>query len=102
MKIAKKAEINYNKQNSDNYWVRIKPCAPKYENNTFLGILLGDLPLNISATHKKEDNSLKIFSSFYNPAIFVFELNKIIFGSESYWWQITDKDELDRLNFFLD
>lgn len=65
--------------------VRIRPCDEEYEGKTFLGIFLGELPLYNSVCLNKS-NVLTV-RPVGNPAIFVPELNKIIFGAES-WWQI--------------
>ena len=64
--------------------VRVMPCAEKYKGKTFLGLYLGELPWCIHGSHNEEDNKLHIDTA-NNPAIYVFELQKIIYGFESYW-----------------
>lgn len=59
-------------------------CAEKYKGKTFLGLYLGELPWCIHVSHNEEDNKLHIDTA-NNPAIYVFELQKIIYGFESYW-----------------
>jgi hypothetical protein len=41
----------------------------------------------------------KVYAEFcsYNPAIFVPELNKVIFGYESWWSEITTEEELNNV-----
>lgn len=75
------------------YPVRIKPCNPKYENKTFFGIHLGEMARGVSCSIDKDrPDILNVFSTHYNPAIFVPELGKVIFGYESFWSRITDEE----------
>lgn len=70
--------------------VRIRPCADEYKNKTYLGVFLGELPNGLYVSYNQE-KKLSINYSF-NPAIFVPELKKIIYGCESFW-SIIDKEE---------
>jgi hypothetical protein len=77
------------------YAVKIRPCGKKYNNKTYFGIYIGDVALSIS--HSIKDNVVTAKHSMYNPAIFVPELNEIIYGCESWWGKITSKEDLDKL-----
>lgn len=77
--------------------VKIRPCGKEYEGKTFLGILLGDLIISPHISHDNKTNELNI-GAMTNPAIFVPELKKIIYGYESWWGTITNKDDLLDLN----
>lgn len=68
-------------------FVEIKPCNEKYENKTFLGIYLGNLPIQIISRFNNKTEILEN-SCLTNPAIFVPELKEIIYGCESYWREI--------------
>lgn len=72
--------------------VKIKPCAEEYKGKTFLGLYIGDLPIGMHITHG-EEKELNLSHST-NPAIFVFELNKIVYGMESYWGVIKTPEDL--------
>ena len=72
-------------------FVRITPCAEKYERKTYLGLYLGELPMGHSISHNTETKELNVSFST-NPAIFVFDLNEIIYGMES-WWGIIESEE---------
>lgn len=74
--------------------VKIRPVKKEYGQKTFFGILIGDIPLEITPQIDREGN-LKICRSFYNPAIFVPELNQVIFGAESWWGRIESEAELE-------
>ena len=69
-----------------------KPVAVRLANGTktYLGVFLGELPTNSLVSHDKE-NKLTI-SHMMNPAMFVPELNKIVFGCES-WWKCLESEE---------
>ena len=76
--------------------VKIRPCAEEYKDQTYLGILLGELPIGIYTQKKKDEIKELMFS--YNPAIYVFELKKIIFGLESWWGKIQSVDEINDIS----
>lgn len=73
-------------------------CKVRYcdDNKTYLGLFLGELPYSINTSINRETKILK--NSFIsNPAIFVFDLNKIIFGFESWWSIIYSKEDLKEI-----
>jgi hypothetical protein len=76
-------------------WVSVRPCNEEYENKTFLGVLLGDLPVSTFVVHRK-DQVLELFHS-HNPAVYVPELKKIIFGCESWWGVIKSPEHLRKI-----
>lgn len=57
--------------------VAIRPCAKEYNEKTYIGIYIGDLPIQILTSYKESTGQL-INSTMNNPAIFVPELKKII------------------------
>lgn len=71
-------------------FAQIRPCGEEYEGKTFLGLFLGDLPIDIHISHSKKTDILNAgFET--NPAIFVFDIGKIIYGVES-WWSIIENE----------
>lgn len=74
-------------------FVRVAPCAEEYNGQTYLGMYLGELPIGPHITHNPDTKELNI-STITNPAIFVFELNKIIYGMESFWEIIETEEDL--------
>lgn len=76
--------------------VKIRPCGEEYENKTYLGVFLGDLPTSPYITLNPETEVLSVDCAT-NPAIYVFELKKIIFGYESWWSVIENEDELKNI-----
>lgn len=73
--------------------VKIKPCGKEYGGKTYLGILLGDLPIEALISFNHDDQKLHI-GAMTNPAIFVPELKKIIYGVESWWGKIETPEDL--------
>lgn len=74
----------------------IRPCGDEYKDKTYLGIYLGRLPVSISSYLDKKTKTL-INSAITNPAIFVPELNKIIYGYESWWRKIDAKEDFKEI-----
>lgn len=69
----------------------IQPCDEQYEGKSFIGVYLGELPISIGTSYNNETGILTNYP-VNNPAIFVPELNQIIYGCESFWRKI-DKVE---------
>ena len=77
--------------------VSVRPCGEEYEGKTFFGILLGEMALSVDATFNDETGDLQICSNGHNPAIFVPDLNKVIYGCESWWGRIENEDDLKEI-----
>jgi len=77
--------------------VAVRPIDEKYGKKTYLGILLGDLPLEAWVSHNRETKELTI-AGFRNPAMFVPELREIIWGVESWWETIETEDQLHQIS----
>ncbi|UUZ80655.1 hypothetical protein LJK88_38350 [Paenibacillus sp. P26] len=76
--------------------VKINPCGKEYGNKTYLGILLGDLPIGAFVSFHHDDQKLHI-TPHCNPAIFVPELKKIIYGYESWWGEIESPEDFKEI-----
>lgn len=77
-------------------FVSIRPCGEEYKGKTYLGLYLGDLPIGHHISHNPETKELNVsFSS--NPAIFVLNLKKIIYGCESWWGIIESEEDLKQI-----
>jgi hypothetical protein len=75
-------------------FVKVRPCGEEYENKTYLGLFLGDLPVSpyVSYDSKNEELDIKMMC---NPAMYIFDLNKIIYGYESWWSRIENENDLN-------
>lgn len=78
-------------------FVSIRPCAKQYEGKTYLGILIGEAPLNIGVEFDVKTGRLKVDRYSYNPAILIPSLGKIIYGAESWWGRIKTPDDLRKI-----
>ena len=76
---------------------KVRPCGDEYAGKTYLGIFLGDLPDGAYATYNEESGVITVGCSG-NPAIFVPELNKIIWGCESWWSRIESQDAFKEIS----
>lgn len=75
----------------------IKPCGEEYKNKSYIGFYLGDLPIAIHTSFSRDTRILKN-STMNNPAIFVPELKKIIYGCESWWREIESVDDFTSIS----
>lgn len=69
----------------------VKPCSEEYHGKTYLGFYLGRFPISIYSSYDEKTGILNN-RAMTNPAIFIPELKKIIYGAES-WWRKIDKIE---------
>ena len=77
--------------------VSVRPCDDEYEDKTFFGILLGKMALSISVEFNEKTGDLEIAKDFYNPAIFIPDLNTVVYGVESFWGLIESEEDLKEI-----
>lgn len=75
-------------------YIKIRPCD---DDKTYLGLYVGDLPMDILVSFSRDTKKLEL-GYMRNPAIFVFELNKIVYGIESWWSVIKSPQELKNIS----
>jgi len=75
--------------------VKVRPCGEEYGNKTYLGFLIGEIALGSSIT--TIDDKIQLNFSSYNPAMFVPELKKVIYGAGSWWSEIESEEELKEI-----
>jgi hypothetical protein len=78
-------------------FVAVRPCGEKYGDKTYLGVMLGDLSLVFSYSFNRETGALTINRSMYNPAMFVPDLNEVIYGCGSWWGRIKKIEDLEQI-----
>lgn len=74
--------------------VKVRPCDKELKGMTFLGIYIGRIARGVSASFNTKTCVLEIGFSYHNPAIWVPELNRIVWGDGSWWGAIKSIDEL--------
>lgn len=71
----------------------VKPCD---DDKTYLGLLLGELPTSIYSEYDVKTQELTN-GVLLNPAIYVFELKKIVYGCESWWTRIKSEEDFHQI-----
>ena len=72
--------------------VSVHPCK---EDKTYIGIYLGDVPR--STCLSRENDKIQVEFDQYNPAIYVPELKRVVYGCESWWHEIESIDEFKKI-----
>jgi len=76
--------------------VKVSSCKKEHGDKTCFGILIGEVALSIGHSIDKEGN-VTAKRQGYNPAIYIPELNDIVYGCESWWQRIKSEKELNKL-----
>lgn len=74
--------------------VAIRPVGDEFEDRTHLGVIIGEIARGVTVGRRKSDDVLVYDMGWHNPAIFVPDLNRVIFGSASWWGRIRDESHL--------
>lgn len=70
--------------------VRVRLCE---DNRTYFGILLGEFPWMTRASYSDDTGELEI-STTTNPCILIPEINRVVFGAESWWGVIKPGEDI--------
>lgn len=71
--------------------VGVRPCSEEYGNKTYIGFMIGEVAT--SSSIGITDTKIQLEFARHNPAIFVPELGKVIYGYESWWGEIKSEDD---------
>lgn len=78
-------------------WVAVRPVKDATK-KTYLGIYLGEMPIKrASASYHLKTKELTFLIST-NPAIFVPDLNQVVWGYESWWGRIKSATDLKQIS----
>lgn len=78
-------------------WVAIRPVNDNPEQKTYLGVYLGALPVKNATTSYHLKTKELSFLVRTNPGIFVPDLNKVVYGYESWWGRIKKPEDLKQI-----
>lgn len=78
-------------------FVAIRPCGPEYGEKTYLGILIGWVPVRSGVRYDPATKTMSFHHDGENPAIYVFDLKRVILGCQSWWGPIKDESELRQI-----
>jgi hypothetical protein len=73
-----------------------KPVKVRVGQKTYLGVFLGELPTSAHIQHNEQSGVLTV-NHMTNPAMFVPELNRIVFGHESWWSVLESTDDFKEI-----
>lgn len=76
--------------------VAIRPCDDECGGRTYLGFYLGEFPAEIHTSWNKDTGVLSNVA-LNNPAVYVPELGRVVWGYESWWRGIDDPSELSAI-----
>lgn len=79
-------------------FVSIRSCKKEHGDKTRLGLLIGYVPIHTQVQYWKETKRLEFSVTGDNPAIFVFDLNEVVLGCESYWGAIKSEKQLREIS----
>lgn len=79
-------------------WVSVRPVQEQYGGKTYLGILLGELPLSLTASLDRTSGVMTLEPTQFNPAIYVPDLHRVICGIESWWGAIKTPADLRKIS----
>lgn len=77
--------------------VCVRPCAEEFENKTYLGVFIGEIAQSIMVRHNLKTKELEVGHTMHNPGIFVPDINKIIYGYQSWWGNLESIEQLKEI-----
>lgn len=78
-------------------YVAVRPCGPEFGGQTYLGVLLGDIATGASASFDPKTGVLAVGLNFHNPAIWVPDFSRLVFGMESWWGVIESLEDFKQI-----
>jgi hypothetical protein len=75
-------------------WVSVRPAAG---DKTYLGVLLGEFPTGVALGINRKNSHLRVSLGPFNPAIYVPDLKRVVFGYESWWGKLKGPDDLRQI-----
>jgi len=86
------------RMNEAGKWVKVRPVGKEYGGKTYLGVMLGAMALSVSARQNSETGLLHLSHGHHNPAMYVPDLKKVIFGMGSWWGYVESPDDLKSIS----
>lgn len=79
-------------------FVAVRPVGKEYGGKTFLGIYVGDVASDVDCRFHRTTGILSIALGMHNPAIYVPDLKRIVFGYESWWAKLESPEDLRQIS----
>jgi hypothetical protein len=74
-------------------WCSVRPCQ---DDKTYLGVYLGDLTVSVDHYYHTREKVLTI-APHANPALYVPDLKRVVWGCESWWGTIEGPEHLRQI-----
>ena len=80
-------------------FVSIQPCEDNPDKKTYLGLFIGEVPMSWSWKLNEDTKTIEVTHKplGWMPAIYVFDLNKVVFGYQSWWGVIESEEQLRQI-----
>jgi hypothetical protein len=88
--------VDYRRSHVGKY-VAVRPVDKSLEGKTFLGIYLGDIAVSMLVRFHAKSGVLEAGHAMHNPAIWVPDIKRIVFGRESWWGAIKSPADLKQI-----
>lgn len=82
---------------ADKGWVAVRPVGERYGGKTYLGVYLGDIATSVGCAYHEESGVLFPRVGMHNPAIYVPDLDEVIFGHSSWWGRIKGPEDVAQI-----
>jgi len=79
-------------------FVAVRPVDETLGGKTFLGVYVGDIAISTMVRFHPKDGVLEAGHFMHNPAIWVPDLKRIVFGCESWWGVIKAPEDLKQIS----
>lgn len=87
-----------NHRHEPGIWVKVRPVKEEYGKKTYLGVMLGSMALGVTCQQNVETGILHLSHGHHNPAMYVPDLKKVIFGAASWWAPIENEEDLSSIS----
>ncbi len=78
--------------------VKVRPCAPEFEDKTFLGIYLGDYAQSVGCSRNWKTGVLEVYLVDHNPMMWIPSRGCLVYGHSSFWGRIETVEQLTAIS----
>jgi uncharacterized cupin superfamily protein len=93
---GKRSVIDHSRKNVGEF-VAVRPVDKALEGKTFLGVYIGDIALEVGSFVNSNTGVMELQHFMHNPAIWVPDLKRVIFGCGSWWGVLKSPDDLKQI-----
>lgn len=86
------------REDGQTIFVRVRPCSKRFDEKTYLGIYIADVAMGFCSQHHPNTGVLALSPSFYNPLIWIPDLQEVVLGAGSWWGEIKSPADLEKIS----